>query len=148
MTAEVDNLLVGDGIDRARGKGETGVHLAHVLDEIDAGGVDRVKGRELSAVEYGQNKGVVVNRKLSGHPVIKGVGRHIRVGLALQNAVYVVGHILAAPARPSNVPRLDFGRVSRPGVHRGADGRNIPGPPGERRKARVERGEEPKRREV
>lgn len=144
----MDNLLVGDGIDRARGKGETGVHLAHVLDEIDAGGVDRVKGRELSAVEYGQNKGVVVNRKLSGHPVIKGVGRHIRVGLALQKAVYVVGHILAAPARPSNVPRLDFGRVSRPGVHRGADGRNIPGPPGERRKARVERGEEPKRREV
>ena len=77
MTAEVDNLLVGDGIDRARGKGETGVHLAHVLDEIDAGCVDRVKGRELSAVEYGQNKGVVVNRKLSGHPVIKGVDGHI-----------------------------------------------------------------------
>ena len=53
VTAEVDNLLVGDGIDRARGKGEAGVHLAHVLDEIDAGGVDRVNGRELSAVEYG-----------------------------------------------------------------------------------------------
>ena len=86
----MDNLLVWDGIDRARGKGETGVHLAHVLDEIDAGGVDRVKGRELSAVEYGQNKGVVVNRKLSGHPVIKGVGRHIRVGLALQKTVDVV----------------------------------------------------------
>ena len=79
MAPDVDNLLVWDGINRARGKGEAGVHLAHIFHEIDPGGVDRIDRRQFPAVKYREYKSVVVNRKLRGHFVVKRVGRHIRV---------------------------------------------------------------------
>ena len=148
MAPEVDQLLIGTGVDTPGRECEAGVHFAHVLHEIDPGGVDRIDRDQLSTVEHGQNKGVVVYRELGRHPVIKGVGRHIRIGPDLQNPVDIVRHVLPPPACPSNVARLNFRRVPGPSVHGGAYCRNIPGIPGERRKTRVPRGEEPERREV
>ena len=79
VTAEVDEVLIGDRVDVPRRKGEAGIHTAHILHEVHPGGVDRIEGGQLAAVEHGEDKGVIIHNELSGHAVIKGVGGHIRI---------------------------------------------------------------------
>ena len=148
VTPEMYEVLIWDGVDVPRRKGEAGIHTAHILHEVHPGGVDRIDGGQLAAVEHGEDKGVIIHNELSGHAVIKGVGGHIRIRPDPENPLHAVGNGFPPPPGTADVPGLYLCRIPGPCVHGGADGSNVPRPPIKWRKAGVIGREEPKHREV